>query len=346
MTPTSRRQWVKGAMALFLAAGLVSLVTFNAAKPRIMIVHSLSQGSSWTAPVDQGMRAALAANRIPVWVTRDYLNLDLLSAGADRAALASGLRRRIDSIQPHALILVDDEANELIGRHYAQFPSGMSIIYTGLLGDPRHYGYGDPSVVIGVREALPLDAISQVIGLTHKARPLRIAIVGAATLTGLAEMQQVQAHTWAPHEIVASESVPHFKAWKRFVEGPARSADVLIALTMDNLAHDESKPTSVPEEEVARWTEKHAVPLAIGIRPSYVQFGGALAVSAPPKEYGKVAVELALKRVANPQFTPPGGHLTLDSYNLSMRLSALERRSVSLPPIYREAARASGNLYR
>lgn len=346
MTPSTRQTWVKGVIALFLAGSLALLAIFNAAKPRIMIVHSLSEGSSWTGPVERGMRAALSANRMPVWVTRDFLNLDLLSRGTDHATIAASLRRRIDSIKPHALIVVDDEASELIGRHYAQSSSGMSIIYTGLLGDPRRYGYVDPSKVIGIREALPLDAIGQVLGLTHKGRPLRIAVVGAATVTGLAEMQQVRAYPWAPHQIVASESVPHFTAWKRFVEGPASSADVLIALTMDNLALDDSNPVSVPEEQVARWTENHAVPLPVGIRPSYVRLGGALAVSAPPNEYGRVAVELALKRLTDANFVPPGGHLTLDAYDLSIRLSALERRGVSLPPIYREAARAAGYLYR
>jgi len=345
MSPSTRSRLLLGMIGLFLAAGLILLTLFNSTKPRIVIVHSLSQDSSWTGPVDQGMRAALASNRIPVSVTRDFLNLDLLSDEADLSAIASGVRRRIDAIDPNVLIVVDDEASDLIGRHYAG-QQGMSVINTALLGDPRSYAYVDPAQVIGIRERLPLEAMATVIGHVQAGRPARIAVVGATTLTGLAEMQQVRAYAWAPHQIVASESVPHFEAWKRFVEGPARSADVMIALTMDNLARDAGASRSVPEEQVARWTERHALPLTIGVRASFVRYGGALAVSGPPLEYGRVAVEMALKRLLDPRFVPAGGSSTLDAYDLSMRLPALERRGVSLPPIYREAARGAGNLYR
>jgi hypothetical protein len=330
---------------LFLTTSFILLAIFNATKPRIVIVHSLSQASSWTSSVDQGIKAALKDNRAPVSVTSEYLNLDLLSVNADLEALASGMRRRIDAIDPDVLIVVDDETSELIGRHYVG-RSKTSVIYTSLLADPGAYGYRDPSKVIGVREILPLSAITEVISHVHPGRSARIAVVGAATQTGLAEMQQVRAHDWGPHQMIASQSVPHFEAWMDFVNGPARQADVLIALTMDNLAISATQPRSAPEEQIARWTETKAKPLTIGVRASYVQYGGSLAVSAPPVEYGRSAVELALKRVANPNFTPNGSSITLDSYDMSLRLSAIERRGMTLPAIYREAARASGHLYR
>lgn len=343
MSPRARV--LRGLIGLFFAGGLMMLIVFNSTKPRIMVVHSLSQESSWTGPVDKGIQAALTASRVPVSMVSDYLNLDLLSEDADIEAIASGVRRRIDAIDPHVLIVVDDETSNLIGRHYTG-RAGMSVVYTGVLGDPINYGYGDSTRVVGIREILPLKAMNALLGYVHGSRPARIAVVGANTLTGLAEMQQALAHAWAPHEIVASESVPHFEAWKRFIDGPARAADVLIVLTMDHLARDVTQVRSVPEEEVAIWTARNATPLAIGIRTSYVRYGGALAVSAPPIEYGRAAVELALKRLIEPRFAPEGGSLTLDDYDLSMRLSDLERRGIELPGIYREAARGAGNLYR
>ncbi len=346
MSASGRTRLMLAMIGLFLAVGLVLLTVFNSTKPRIVIVHSLSDASSWTAAVNRGIRAALSGNRMPISVSLDYLDLDRLSQEADRGALAASVRGRIESIRPDVLIVVDDESSDLIGRHYARGKSATAVVYTGVLADPRSYGYVDPAVAIGIRETLPLEAIATVIRHTHAARPVRIAVVGAATLTGLAEMQQVRDHDWGSLEIVASESVPHFEAWKRFVEGPARSADVLIALTMDNLARDASDLRSMPEDQVATWTERYAVPLTIGVRESYVRSGGALAVSAPPLEYGRVAVELALKRLTDRRFALEGGSMTLNSYDVSLRLSALAQRGVSLPAIYGEAARGAGLLYR
>lgn len=345
MKSISRSNFVLGMTWLLLVVGIILLMVFNASKPRILIVHSLSRASSWTDLVDQGIKAAQIKNRMPVSVSREYLNLDLLSVDADVGALTSRMRQRIDATNPAVLVVVDDEASNLIGRHYVGRP-GTSVVYTGLLGDPGYYGYAASSMVIGIRELLPLSAMATMIDHLHPGRPARIAVVGASTQTGLAEMQQVLAHHWAPHQIIASQSVPHFEAWMDFVKGPASTADVLIALAMDNLSQDSKQTRSILEEQVASWTEQHAKPLVIGSRASFVRYGGGLAISGPPIEYGRSAFELALKRLGNVHYAPEGGSITLDSYDISMRLSALDLRGIRLPTIYREAARSSGNLYR
>lgn len=70
-----------------------------------------------------------------------------------------------------------------------------------------------------------------------------------------------------------------------------------------------------------------------------------LAVSAPPYEFGALAMELALMRLADPNFVPAAESLTPSSLDISVRGAAIAKRGINLPPIYIEASRGAGHLY-
>jgi hypothetical protein len=331
-------------IGLFLLVGVSMLTLFNLTKPRIMIVHSLSKESSWSGAVDQGMSQVLARNRMPVSVTRDFLNLDILSAEADLQALTRSLRLKIEAFDPHVLIAVDDETNDILARHYVGRPRPR-LIYTGLMHRPERYGYGPGSGVWGIRELIPLHGVSTLLEQARPGRALRVAAVGIADLTGSAELEQVLAHDWLPHRLVAHALVPDFQSWKAFVGQVGQEADVLLVLSVDKVPSGEPGLRMVSEADVVVWTEAHARPVPIGVRTSHVHMGGGLAVSVPPTELGARAMELALARVRDPAFIPEAISQVPRSFDISARLSALRSRGIELPMLYGEAARAAGHLY-
>lgn len=342
---TSTRQRLRLTLVtLFLGASLLLLTTFNATKPRILVLHSLSQTSSWASAVDAGFNQVLGANRMPVTVARHYLNLDILAEGVDTQTQAAAARRKIDSFDPHVLIAVDDESSDLVARHYLGRP-GMQVLYTGLMHAPERYGFSVGSGVWGVREQLPLHGIDNLLKQLHPAQSLAIAVVGVDDLTGRAEMAQVLSHDWGRHRIETQLLVPHFDAWRAFVQGPARNADVLLVLTADKLKATPISNRIAPEAEVSAWTEAHAAPWPIGVRAAYVRMGGGLAISAPPGELGALAMALALRRLADPRHVPPDLSQVTEAYDVSVRPIALARRGRALPQIYLEAARGAGRLY-
>lgn len=340
----TRLRWRLVLVALFLGGSLLLLTTFNATKPRILVLHSLSQASSWAQAVDAGFQQVLAANRMPVTVARHYLNLDILAEGVDSQTQAAAARRKIEGFDPHVLIAVDDETSDLVARHYVGRP-GLQLLYTGLMHAPEGYGYGAGSGVWGIREQLPLHGIDSLLAQLHPEQSLQIAVLGVDDLTGRAEMAQVLRHDWGRHRIGAQALVPHFEAWQAFVQGPARSADVLLVLTADKLQAAAGSRRIAPEAEVSAWTEAQATPWPIGVRAAYVRMGGGLAVSAPPAELGALAMALALRRLADPGHVPPAASQGTEAYDVSVRPSALARRGRVLPQIYLEAARGAGRLY-
>lgn len=331
-------------IAIFLAGSLLLLTHFNASKPRILILQALSKESSWSSAMDEGLSQPLLRNRLPVAITREYLNLDILSDGADTKAIADSMHRKIDRFDPHIVIAVDDETNDLVARHYAG-RARPQIIYTGLMHDPSRYGYVADSAVWGIREKIPVHGIATLLDEVFPDGGVRIAAVGVADLTGSAEMAHIVNHQWGNNRLVAHRLVTNFEAWKNFVNDVGRQADVLLVLSVDKIPAVADSKRMALEADVIAWTEQNSKAWPIGVRASYVRMGGGVAISSPPSQMGAMAMELALARLSQPQFIPAAQSQTTLSYDIAVRRSALARRGIVLPAIYLESARSGGNLF-
>jgi hypothetical protein len=332
-----------GLTVSFLLCLFAVLILINLSKPRIVVVHSLSQQAAWTQDLQQGLQARLSKNRLPVVVEHEFLNLDLLSSSADVDRVSDDIRQRIARHTPDVLIAVDDEANDRVARHFVARPSPQ-IVYTGLLMPPLHYGYGPESGIVGVRERLPLQGISDLLAHLFPGQGLRLAILGASDLTGSLEMAQALGHDWKPHRIVAHGSVYHFEEWKAFLAGPAQQAEVLIVLSTDTLRAAHDGPSMQPEADMIAWTESHASALPVGVREAYVRKGGGLALSTPAHELGASAMDLALARIGKAKDPPSTLAPESLAYDVSIRQSALDRRGLVMPSIYMQAARKGKTL--
>jgi hypothetical protein len=86
--------------------------------------------------------------------------------------------------------------------------------------------------------------------------------------------------------------------------------------------------------------------LPIGTQVNFVEGGGALSFSPPPDDSGGKAIELALDWLDARDTPGAPKPLVSDHFEVAMRRSALSKRGVVLPPIYIEAARENGTLFK
>lgn len=329
---------------IFLLGSIVLLVSVNTVKPRILVIHSLSKDSDWALAVDRGIKQTLQHNRLPVTVTYDYLNLDLVANNANLKVLADGISQKIDRLDPHVLIAVDDETNDLVSRVKSRHRP-FKIVYTGLLHPPERYGYTPQSGVWGIREHIPVHGLIDLIETIAPKQSLKIAVIGSADLTGNAELSHVTQSNWGRHTILAHALVSDFDSWKAFVTGPAQAADILLVLSTDKISSGGPSAKMVPEHEIVKWTEANAKPWAVGIRQSFARLGGSIAVSSPPSEFGAMAMELALLYLQATDTWEERASQTTSSFDISIGRRALSQRGITIPQIYIEAARAAGNLH-
>lgn len=331
-------------IAIFLVGSLVLLTHFNASKPRILILQALSKESSWSTAMDEGLSQPLLRNRLPVSITREYLNLDILSDGADTKVLADSIHRKIDRFDPHIVIAVDDETNDLVARHYAG-RARPQIIYTGLMHHPSRYGYTTDASVWGIREQIPVHGIANLLNEIFPNGGVRIAALGVADLTGSAEMTHIVNHDWGRNRLIAHRLVTNFDAWKKDVIDFGKEADVLLVLSVDKIPAVAHSKRMAAEADVVAWTEQNSKAWPIGVRASYVRMGGGIAISSPPSQMGAMAMELALARLSQPQFAPSVQSQSTLSYDIAVGRTPLARRGIALPPIYLESARSGGHLF-
>jgi len=324
----------------FLLTFVLLLGFFNAAKPRIMVLHSGSAGSVWVDQVDQGMRAALAANRRPVSVEWSYLGL-ASPPGRGVAESTAEARRAIDRFKPDVLIAVDDEANSFVAQHYVGRDK-PHILYVSIDRAPAAYGYADAPNVSGIAEQMPWAAIRDALIQMFPGRAVRLPVVGVDGPTDRAEVAQLKAFDgWGPIAIGEPALVSTAGAWRDAVT--RADGDALLVLGPQDLPGDDG--STVTAADLSRWTQDNARPLPIGTQVDFVPAGGVLSFAPAPDDYGRKAIELALDWLDDRATPGPPPPVTSSHFDVAVRTEALARRGFALPQIYLEAARENNSLF-
>jgi len=326
----------------FLVAFVVLLGFFNATKPRILVLHSASAESSWVRQMDRGMQEVLDANRRPLSVEWHYLGIDSPAAARRVGEARAGARRAIARFNPDVLIAVDDEANWLVAREYIG-RERPRILYVSLNRPPGDLGYAGAANVSGIAEQLPLAAVRDAVTDLFPGRTPTLAVIGVDNETGRAEMAQVREFDWSPLVVGDAALVATAEEWRDFVQRVS-AADVLLVLGTHDLPGEDGVVVSAAE--INRWTQENAQPLPIGTQVNFVEDGGGLSFSPPPDDYGAKAIQLALDWLDDRDTPGAPAPVVSDHFEVAVRAEVLVARGLVLPPIYLEAARENGTLFR
>lgn len=333
--------WKNLLIGAFLAAFIVLLGFFNATKPRILVLHSAAADSTWARQVDRGMRETLSANRRPLSVEWHYLGVDSPSAKRSPEEARIEARRAIERFDPDVLIAVDDEANSLVAREYVG-RGRPCILYVSLNRPPADFGYAGAANVSGIAEHLPLAAVRNAAEELFPTRPPTLAAIGVDNETGRAEMAQAKRFDWSPLALGAAELAITMEDWRNFAR--TNTADVLLVLGTHDLP--DAGGQIVTAAEINRWTQDNARGLPIGTQVNFVEDGGGISFSPPPDDSGAMAIELALDWLDDRDTPGAPQPLESDHFEVAIRQERLRERGFVLPPIYIEAARENGTLFK
>lgn len=327
---------------LLIISLFAAMTAFNHQKPRILVLHSYTETGLWEQALNRGIQSELSKNLAPISVRWHYMSFTNEVGKTDWDDAGKQARQIIGSYRPDILMSIGEEAQEYVGRHYAN-QADMRIVYA-TSEDPARYSYLTASNVTGVKEVLPL---AQIVEMLHQlGRPsLRIRVLGMDDPTGRAEREQVQEFSWSPHRLIGVQLTPNFSEWKTAVRAAAQDADVLIVLSFNGLPVSTTNPRPVDNGLLATWTEHESKPLVIGIRVPFVAGGGALAVVPSAEGMGAQLARqtLGLLKLGPGNALPPPQDSV--DFLIALRPGRLAARKVTLPAIYTQAARASHTLF-
>jgi hypothetical protein len=335
--------WKNFLIGACIVGFLVLLGGFNASKPRILVVNSAAENSLWCRKIKEGVETALDRNRRPLSVAFTYLVLD---ANAPRRPLdveTAELQRTLRRVKPHIIIAVDDPANALIAPWFAGRDK-PGIIYVSIDRPPEYYGYLGARNVSGIADQLPVTALRDFADDLNPRAPRKIAFLGVDNETGVAELAQARAFDWSPHRVTGSALVRTMEEWEGFVR--SADADLVIVLETQPLVRSADDATIVPAKDIVLWTERNSRALPVGTDVQHVEDGGVISFSPPPDDYGRKAMEMAIDWLDGRD--TPGAPPPVESshFEVGIREEPLKARGVVLPPIYLEAARENGTLFK
>ncbi len=330
---------------VFLLIIMVTAVVFNASKPRVMILHSYHPDYPWTRDVDKGIKR-IAENWTDYSVIWHYMNTKKLS---DRESLRyAGIvaRRAVDQFDPMVLIAVDDPAQELAAKHYVD-RAHMNIVFAGVNGSAKPYGYETAENVTGIFERKPWQAVKEMILTLERGQPQPNPRPGIHYLMDPSPSMQrdrafFEAFDWSPIRFSGAFVAGNFQLWKQHVRSlREQDIDYLLVANYRKLPRSATDPGFPPPAEIMRWTEDNSAVPVIGVNVFNVEDGAAIAVGASPLEQGEVAVSMAETLLEQGL---RGGELAMvlnHQYVVAIQKNALNQRDLKLPQIYETFARTT-----
>ncbi|AVR97180.1 ABC transporter substrate-binding protein [Pseudoduganella armeniaca] len=337
----------KCALGAFLVSALVLFGWLSMHRPVIFILHSYDTGYAWVRDINVGINRVL---KQPYLYRTQWYYMDTKRHPFEEHNLRAGsaARHAIDRVRPDILIAIDDDAQRFAARYYIGDPH-MKIVFAGVNGTARDYGYDRARNVTGILERLPLDALLEALA-SARAGPAgvplrRVAVLGERSVSVSGDMAQIARYDWHPLTIDTIVQVATWPEWQHSVLSLGARNDALLLAGYRGLARSPHDRTLVPPAEVAAWTEAHSPVPVIALNAFHIEDGGMLAIGTSPYELGEVAARLALDLAL--EQVPVASRPITESHQfiVSMSGARLSARGFWMPRIYEAAAR-TGDLYR
>ncbi len=333
---------------VFLAALGLTVVMFNASKPRLLILQSYDNTYPWTRDVDVGIERVLKdSNDYSVrWF---YMDTKRHPWSDYKVNIGKTVRKLVDSWQPSVVIAVDDDAQQYAMKYFAGRPD-VKIVFSGLNGSPEQFGYQHAANVTGILERKPFYALKETLQLIASAQghkgPLRIMFLGDTSDSVRADEKDFRNFAWAPIQVLDSRFAKTFDEWRDAVAfAGANHVDFIVTANYRKIQRGTGDKRLVPVAEVMDWTNAHSTVPVVGTNAFFVEDGGTLAIGTSPYEQGEVAMTMA-ERIMRHGTEP--GRIAIQStrqFVVAMRESGIRKWNIRLPAVYEAAARSSANFY-
>ncbi len=286
--PAPSRRLVLGTAAAAAAAALLPGVSRAVTAPRIAHVMSFDSPWRWTDGQLRGFREALGLPAADIRV----FQLDVKRHATDAAKAERGRLARafVDDFAPDLLYASDDDAQQLVTRHY--LGGRLPLVFSGVNRDPAAHGFEGALNVTGVLErehvAETLRLLGELVPRLQRVMVLsdtgaywdaviRRVHEGAAAVPGLAAVQVRRVQTLADYQ--------------QAVRQAPDAADALLHLGILTLA--DATGRTVPYQAVQRWVVEHSRLPDASFWVDRIFHGTLASVTVSELEQGRAAGRLA-----------------------------------------------------
>ncbi|MEO5356084.1 MAG: hypothetical protein H7844_02155 [Nitrospirae bacterium YQR-1] len=342
---------------VFLLSSTAVVLYSSMTKPIVLIIHSYDTEYAWSRDITVGLQRVLKKhpNYSVKWYYMDLKNHNEPAFKRKTGILA---RQAVDRWQPKVLILIDDDASELVGKYYVNNPK-VNIVFAGLNGDYAPYGYDKAVNVTGILEHKQFHAMKEIIETIEKSSklnsntgkgqgtkaPVKIMYIADPSKSLAIDKKYIDAYNWSPFKYLGSYVADNYEQWKKYVLEAGKNADYILIANYRTLKRTNQAGLQelVHPNEVVKWTDENSKVPVLGLNLFNVEDGCMLSVGVSPFEQGEVAANMAVDIIDNHK-SPRDIPIRLNTqFVVAMRKGMLTARGITLPEVYEVFARSTDN---
>lgn len=331
---------------VFVLAVAAVLMIYNYRQPRILILQSYALDYAWVRYVNEGLMRVLKKRRdiSLYWQYMNTKNHPELSY-KEKAGLMA--RTMIDQIRPQVIIAVDDDAQQFVAQYYKN-RDDIAIVFCGVNGHMRDYGYDKANNAAGVHERVPVaaidDSIPYLVDEATLKRGVRIGYLGDLSGPVKRDWDVISAYDWSPYHLVPPVFVDTYEDWQKSLQELQHKTDLILISNYRQLKGKPGEQKLVRPDTVIKWSKSHSTSLLFGLNGFIVEDGGDIAIAASPIEQGQKAGEIALKILSGVDIKSIPLEST-ESFLVSLRGDFQERNRGKLPFVFEAFARGLNHYY-
>lgn len=326
--------------------GLVALLSyFNSDKPRIFILHSSDPDIAFVQEFDSGTLRSLANNRLPISLKRHYLSLNRVHHKRDEVIKRTMAMHALRQFDPNLVITFGEDSNILISQVYEK-QQRPDIVYSGILNPNDYYKSSSNKKIFGVRGGVPLDALKELLTEIYRDQTIKVSVVGRDNAAARATLKEISSYSWSQFRVQKAALFLYFDDLKSFIQSANQSdTNLLLVLNYAGL-RDATTDEEISDREVVRWIESNSKSLPLGLQRNFVSDGASLAIEASRHEIGRQTMQMALDWLQSSRSRDMTPQSSINKhFDVAMRQDLLEKRGITLPMIFIEQARRSGQLF-
>lgn len=254
---------------------------------RILHVMSYHTPWRWTEGQLEGFKSGLGDVKAEYKVFE--LDTKRQSDPKQKAERAKASRALVEQWAPHLIYTTDDDAQELVTRHYLNTP--IVQVFSGVNKAPQEYGFDKANNVTGVVEHEHFGESVQLLKRLVPGVKRLVVVIDDAPMWGPV-VERMKAVKLPPDvRIVGWEMIRTYDEYKARIKAYPEMADAIALIGIFNFKDTAGK--NVPYQEVQRWTAENSSLPDLGFWIDRVHHGTLVAVTVSEREQGLAAGRLA-----------------------------------------------------
>lgn len=311
-----------------------------------MILHSYTPNYSWSSDINVGIQRILTDLS---WVEIRYHYMDTKNANESQLRRASiNAQLDIDNYSPDIIIAIDDNANKLVAKNFVDNKE-VIIIFAGVNGSVKPYGYEGANNVWGIFERKPIPALIDLLNIMNRYQlhETDVMFLSDKSTSAHHDADYMSGADWESIDYNGHIAVATFSEWKKIIKNIPDDIDYVLVGGYRKLKVSADNDSNVSPSEVAKWTVENSKKLVIGLNAFNSEDGINISVGVSPYEQGEVVASLAIRLLQRKNKPVANDFITPKQYIVSINESLFmgELLSSEVPKILEAFARATRHYY-